>query len=158
MKLPVENLVRAYQENLFRAAFSICRSPQDAEDVVQETFIQYMRTDRDFESEEHIKAWLLRTAINRSKNVVRSFWHRNRTPMDDYLESVPFREPADRDLVQTVLSLPEKYRIVIHLFYYEDESVADIASLLGTSQSAVKNRLLRGRHMLKAMIGEEEPV
>lgn len=152
MRQPVEDLVRMYQENLFRAAFSVCRNQQDAEDVVQETFIRYMRSDRDFESEEHIKAWLLRTAINQAKNVVRSFWHRNRSGTDEFLEQTAFAKPEDRDLVQAVLALPEKYRVVLHLFYYEDESVSDIASLLKISESAVKNRLLRGRKMLKNML------
>ena len=119
MRQPVEDLVRMYQENLFRAA---------------------------------IKAWLLRTAINQAKNVVRSFWHRNRSGTDEFLEQTAFAKPEDRDLVQAVLALPEKYRVVLHLFYYEDESVSDIASLLKISESAVKNRLLRGRKMLKNML------
>ncbi len=130
MRQPVEDLVRMYQENLFRAAFSVCRNQQDAEDVVQETFIRYMRSD----------------------NVVRSFWHRNRSGTDEFLEQTAFAKPEDRDLVQAVLALPEKYRVVLHLFYYEDESVSDIASLLKISESAVKNRLLRGRKMLKNML------
>ena len=128
MRQPVEDLVRMYQENLFRAAFSVCRNQQDAEDVVQETFIRYMRSD------------------------VRSFWHRNRSGTDEFLEQTAFAKPEDRDLVQAVLALPEKYRVVLHLFYYEDESVSDIASLLKISESAVKNRLLRGRKMLKNML------
>ena len=70
MRLPAEYLVQKYQENLFRAALSVCKRPGDAEDAVQEAFLQYLRTDRDFENEEHIKAWLIRTAVNKTRNTV----------------------------------------------------------------------------------------
>ena len=152
MKLSARYLAGKYQDNIFRAAFSVCRNREDAEDVTQDTFLQYMHTKQEFESEEHIKAWLLRTAINKSKNLITAFWHRNRTSLEDYLAQVPFAGPQDRDLVEAVLRLPESVRIVVHLYYYEDYSVAEIGELLHLSQSAVKNRLLRGRKILKASL------
>lgn len=154
MRLQVDYLAEMYQENIFRAAFSITRNAADAEDVVQDTFLQYLRTDRDYESEEHIKASLLRTAINKAKNTRFTFWHRNRVSLEDYMAEIPFQEPEDRALVEAVLSLPEQYRIVIHLYYYEDYPVAEIGKLLKLTQSAVKNRLLRGRRMLKSTLKE----
>ncbi|MDD5940639.1 MAG: sigma-70 family RNA polymerase sigma factor [Lachnospiraceae bacterium] len=157
MKLSAEYLAGKYQDNIFRAAFSVCRNREDAEDVTQDTFLQYMHTKREFESEEHIKAWLLRTAINKSKNLITAFWHRNRTSLEDYLAQVPFAGPQDRDLVEAVLRLPESVRIVVHLYYYEDYSVAEISELLHLSQSAVKNRLLRGRKILKASLKDGWP-
>ena len=146
MRLPVSKLAEKYQENVFRAAFSVSRNPDDAEDVVQDTFLKYMESGRQFESEEHIKAWLLRTAMNRSKDMVHSFWHRNRGS---------FEEPCDRELVETVLSLPEKYRIPIYLFYYEDYSVKEIAGILKLPESTAKSRLYRGRKMLKDILKED---
>ena len=85
MRLPAEYLVQKYQENLFRAALSVCKRPGDAEDAVQEAFLQYLRTDRDFENEEHIKAWLIRTAVNKTRNTVLSFWNRNRITWEEYM-------------------------------------------------------------------------
>ena len=79
MKLPVQDIIDKYKKNIYAAAYSICANKGDAEDVVQETLLQYYITDTDFESEDHIHAWLLRVAINKAKNVRSSFWNRNRT-------------------------------------------------------------------------------
>ncbi len=155
MRLPVDELVKKYKDNVFRAAFSVCRNAEDAEDIVQDTYIQYMDSSRQFESEEHIKAWLLRTAINKSKNIVLSFWHRNRVDMDKYLEETPFQEPADRQLVEAVMSLPKRYRIVIHLYYQEDYQVNEIAGILHIPAGTVKSRLSRGRKILKDILKED---
>lgn len=149
MRLPLEILAQKYQISVYRAAFSICKNPQDAEDVTQETFLAYHRSSRQFESEEHIRAWLLRVTINKGKNLQLSFWTRNRQSMEDYMESLVFEEPGDRDLFTAVMALPEKYRTVIHLFYYEDYTVKEIAKIVGASESTVKTRLHRGREMLK---------
>lgn len=154
MRISAEDLARKYQENVFRAAFSICRNRQDAEDVVQETFLAYLRTRQEFESEEHIRAWLLRTALNKAKNVRGTFWHRNRETLQEYTSQVPFAEPEDRELAEAVLALPEKYRIVLHLYYYEDYSIKEIGQMLHLSDSAVKNRLLRARKQLKSTLKE----
>lgn len=155
MRLPVHELAEKYQENVFRAAFSVCKNRAEAEDIVQDTFLKYMESDRPFESEEHIKAWLLRTAINRSKDIIHTFWNRNRGSFEEYMESVPFQEPEDRELVETVLSLPKTYRIPIYLFYYEDYSVKEIADILKLSANTVKSRLYRGRKILKKILKED---
>ncbi len=155
MRLSMDDVIYKYKENIFRAALSISRNPQDAEDILQDTLLEYFQRDREFDSEEHIKAWLLRVATNKSKNIVLNFWHRNRVSLEEYMEEVPFQEPEDRKLAEAVLSLPKKYRIIIHLYYYEDYSVREIGDVLNLTQSAVKNRLLRGRKMLKEMLKEE---
>ena len=155
MRLPVDELVKNYKDSIFRAAISVCRNVEDAEDVVQDTYIQYMNSSRQFESEEHIKAWLLRTAINKSKNIVTSFWHRNRVDIDEYLEETQFQEPEDRQLVKAVLSLPKQYRIVVHLYYQEDYQVKEIAEILNIPDGTVKSRLSRGRKILKDILKED---
>lgn len=155
MRIATEVLVELYQQNLFAAAFSVCRSVQDAEDAVQDTFLQYHTIPKEFENQQHIKAWLLRVVINRAKNIAASFWRRNTMPLEEYLLSLPFQEPEDRSLMEAVLALPEKYRTVIHLFYYEDYSVRDIGSILRLTQAAVKTRLSRGRKLLKDALKEE---
>ncbi|MBE5880284.1 MAG: sigma-70 family RNA polymerase sigma factor [Lachnospiraceae bacterium] len=155
MRQPVQELIEWYQNNLFAAAFQICRNQEDAEDVVQETFIQYHTTLKQYESEEHIRAWLLRVAINKAKNVNHSFWHRKKQPLEEYIETLVFESEESGDLFETVLGLPEKYRIVIHLFYYEEYSVQEIAKVLKLSESNVKVRLSRGRQMLKDALKED---
>ena len=77
MRLPVQDLMNMYKNNVYAAAFSICKNASDAEDVVQDTFLQYYMTHINFDNEQHIRAWLLRVAINKAKNIQSSFWHRN---------------------------------------------------------------------------------
>lgn len=155
MRTETEKLIEKYRDNLFATAFSVCRNPQDADDVVQETFIQYHTTDRCFESEQHIRAWLIRTAINKAKNINRAFWRRTSVPLEEYIETLVFETPEAEGLFEEVMRLPEKYRTVIHLFYYEDYTVKEIAEILGLSESNVKVRLTRGREMLRKALKEE---
>ena len=149
MRQSLHELAAMYQDNLFAAAFNICQNAQDAEDVIQDTFIQYHTTKKEFENEQHIRAWLIRVAINKAKNVTRTFWRRNKISIEDYMETLTFETPESADLFETVMQLPEKYRIVIHLYYYEDYAVSEIADILKLSGSNVKTRLSRGRAMLR---------
>ena len=146
MRQSLHELAAMYQDNLFAAAFNICQNAQDAEDVIQDTFIQYHTTKKEFENEQHIRAWV---AINKAKNVTRTFWRRNKISIEDYMETLTFETPESADLFETVMQLPEKYRIVIHLYYYEDYAVSEIADILKLSESNVKTRLSRGRAMLR---------
>ena len=155
MKIETAVIAEKYKDNLFTAAFNICRNAADADDVVQETLIRYHTIDKQFESEQHIRAWLLRVAINKAKNINLSFWRRASVPLEDYAELLPFEMTESRELFEEVLKLPEKYRIVLHLFYYEDYSIREIASILHTSEGSVKVRLSRARRLLKDTLGEE---
>ena len=155
MRRPVAHLAERLGDSLYRAAFAVCRNPQDAEDVVQETFLAYFRSDKEFESDEHIRAWLIRVAVNKAKNATVCFWRRNRRSLEDYMESLTFEDAGDRDLMDAVLRLPERYRIVLHLFYYEDYSIREIAELLNLGEGAVKSRLSRGRQQLRMTLTEE---
>lgn len=154
MKTETGAVMEKYKSRLFTAAFNICANAADAEDVVQDTFIQYHTTDTDFTDEQHIRAWLLRVAINKAKNVTMSFWRRRGVPLEEYAESLVFPTPEAGDLFEQVMKLPEKYRIVIHLFYYEDYSVREIAEILRITESNVKVRLARGRKALKNALQE----
>ncbi|MCI8327696.1 MAG: sigma-70 family RNA polymerase sigma factor [Lachnospiraceae bacterium] len=155
MKQPVQELMAQYRDNLFAVAFNVCKNAQDAEDVVQDTFIQYYTSKKEFESGQHIRAWLIRVAINKAKNVTRTFWRKNKLSLEEYMETLAFDTTESEDLFETVMGLPKKYRIVIHLFYYEDYTVREIADILKLSESNVKVRLLRGRKLLKEELQEE---
>ncbi len=155
MRQPVQELAASYQGSLFAAAFNVCKNAQDAEDVVQDTFVQYYTTKKEFESEQHIRAWLMRVAVNKAKNINRTFWRRNKISIEEYMETLVFETPAAETLFETVMQLPDKYRIVIHLYYYEEYAVREIAQILKLSESNVKIRLSRGRAMLKETLKEE---
>ena len=136
--------------NLFVTAFQVCKNVEDAKDVVQDTFIAYYTSDLQYNDEQHIRAWLFRITVNKAKDVKKSFWHRNKMPLEDYIESLPFETKEDSNLFEA-----EKYRIVIHLFYYEDWNIREISEILHTSVSNVKVRLSRGRTLLKNVLKEE---
>lgn len=154
MKPSVEILIEKYKSSLYAVAFNVCKNPHDAEEVVQETFIQYWLQKRDFASEQHIRAWLIRVAINKAKNKNTNFFRRNSLPLEDYVETLTFESEESCELFETVMSLPEKYRIVIHLFYYEDYSVKEIADILKVTPGNVKVRLSRGREALRRVLKE----
>ena len=155
MKLTVEQAFRKYGDRVFTAAFHVCRNREDADDVVQDTFLKYHAMQMDYESEEHIKAWLLRTAINRSKDLLKSFWRIHMTPWEDYMNELEFAEPQDKGLFEAVMHLPRKYRIVVPLFYYEEYSVEQIAGILRIPTGTVKSQLSRARMLLKNELMEE---
>lgn len=154
MRQPVDELIACYQDNLYAVAFNICKNQMDAEDVVQETFVQYYTTKKQFEDKQHLRAWLIRVAINKAKNLTRTFWRRNKCSLEDYMETLTFEDTDSRNLFEEVMKLPDKYRIIIHLFYYEDYSVREIAEILKLSESNVKTRLSRGRTLLKNTLKE----
>ena len=155
MRTPVEWLAAQYQTNLFVAAFHICKNAEDAKDVVQDTFVAYLNSNQQFHDEQHIRAWLFRVAVNKAKDVRKSFWHRNKVPLEDYMEALGFESEEDSTLFETLLRLPEKYRIAIHLFYYEDYSIREVAEIPHISEGNVKTRLNRGRRLLKDTLKEE---
>ncbi|MDE5931153.1 MAG: RNA polymerase sigma factor, partial [Lachnospiraceae bacterium] len=109
MKQSVQELAALYQNNLFAVAFNVCKNAQDAEDIVQDTFLQYYITKKEFDNEQHIRAWLIRVAINKAKNVNQTFWRRNKLSIEDYMETLTFETPESENLFETVMHLPEKY-------------------------------------------------
>lgn len=109
---------------------------------------------KEFESEQHIRAWLIRVAINKAKNKNHTFFRRNSLPLENYIDTLTFESEESSELFETVMKLPEKYRIVIHLFYYEDYSVNEIADILKVTANNVKVRLSRGRMVLRNTLKE----
>ena len=154
MRLETQALAEQYRDRLFAAAFQVCGNAADAEDAAQEALLRYHLSDKEFENQEHIRAWLLRVAVNWAKNISRSFWRRNTLPLEEYMETLEFDCQESREIFREVMALPEKYRLVIHLYYYEDYSVEEIDRILGIRESNVKVRLSRGRQMLKATLQE----
>ena len=95
MRLTVEEAFQKYGDQVFSVAFSICRSREDGDDVVQDTFLKYHTGNQEFQDENHLKAWLLRVAINRAKDITAAFWRRNRVSWEEYMEELEFTQPED---------------------------------------------------------------
>lgn len=148
----IRRIVKQYSATLYRVAFSTLRSAPDAEDIVQEVFLRLLRARPRFASAEHEKAWLLRVTINLSRNRLRHS-SRQELPLELCPEPI-YDESGERDsgLLQAVLTLPEKYSTIIHLYYYEDHTINEIAQLLRLPPGTVGTRLARGRAMLRKLL------
>ena len=144
--------IKSYGDTVYRVAYSYLRNRADSEDIVQDTFVKLLKSDKSFESEEHIKAWLIRVAANLAKNTVSSPWFSRR---EELSEQLPAEESTDNGLSAAMKQLDGKYSAVIYLHYYEGYGVKEIAKLLKISEPNVKARLMRGRERLKAYLSEE---
>lgn len=152
----VEKYVRLYHTTLYRVAFSYLRSRADAEDVCQDAFLRLMNYPGEFPTDEDCKRWLIRVAVNLSKNLLK--YRRTHGEPQDPLDSadIPAEPAADSELLPLIKTLPPEYGAVIHLFYYEGYSAREIAQILDISVTAVTSRLSRGRRRLKLLLTEEE--
>ncbi len=143
-----------YMDTVFRIAFNYLRSGADADDVTQTVFLKLLNEKRQFESDAHIKNWLIRVTINACKNMVRSRWWHSES-FEDYAATLTFDNPAHSDLFYAVMALPKKYRIPIYLHYYEEYSTAEIAAILKLPKNTICTQLRRGREQLRASMLEE---
>ncbi len=137
---------------LLRVALNLLGSIQDAEDAVQDTYLQYLRHRPVFESDEHEKAWLLRVCINVSRNIGKSRSRRAYLEFDKLENVLPDRDERDNAVMEAVMSLSDKSRAVVLLYYIEGLSTSEIAKSLGISETAVRKRLQKARAKLKSML------
>lgn len=145
-----ERLLKEYGNHVLRLAYSYLHNIQDAEDILQETLIRYLQNAPVFQSSEHEKAWLFRGVVNLSKNRIDYNRIRETDELDEKLQE---EEREDLAFVwEAVRELPENYREVIHLYYYEGYSTKEIAKILQSRESTVRSNLKRGREKLKAIL------
>ena len=150
-----EKILRKYGDSIYRIALVHTQNEMDAQDIVQEVFLKFARNASQFQSDEHIKAWLIRVAINMCTDLKRSAWNRKTTELND--ECLPAEEftTGESELYQAVMNLPVKYKDVIHLFYYEGYSIKEISRITEQKENAVKTQLSRGRVLLKELLKGE---
>lgn len=144
--------VRMFHGTLYRLAFGYVRNTESAEDICQNAFVKLLDYRGEFGSPENCKAWLIRVTINLSKNHLRS---KRSVQPEELGENIPAPGTEEYGLLETVMSLPPKYRAVIHLYYYEGYSVNEIADIIGAPASSVTTRLSRARARLKDLLLRE---
>ena len=148
-----EMILTRFGDSILRYAYTYLHNMSDAEEVLQDTLVQFLKTAPEFESENHEKAWLLRVAANLSKNRIR---YNKLRETDELNEELVAEDREDLSFVwEAVKSLPVKYREVIHLFYHEGYQTAQIAKVLGRNESTVRSDLRRGREKLKEVLKGE---
>lgn len=148
------SVIEKYSDMLFRLAMIRMQNKEDAEEVVQDTFVRLItqvKKGKVFEDEEHLKAWLLRVAVNRGKSILTLAWNRRTEGIDEATE-VPAEEVRTDYAYEYVMRLPEKYRVAIDLFYYEQLTTEKIAQIMNTKESTVRSYLHRGREKLREMM------
>lgn len=143
-----------YKNTVYAVIFNYLRNAEDAFEISQDTFVNFYTYDGVFDSNEHIKAWLIRVAINNCKNHLRSKKHISALPIP---VDMPSEDKYETDeIIFEVMKLPEKYRVPIHLFYYEEYNVCEIAVILGLPEATVKTRLKRGREKLRKNLRKDD--
>lgn len=147
-----ERLVHTYADLILRLSYTYLKSTHDAEDICQTVFLKYLTSAPSFESIEHEKAWILRTAANACKDVLKSAWWTRVCGIEACAE-IALPEMPEDSIFAVVQTLPDKYRMPIYLHYYEGYQIREIAEILGERASTINTRLNRGRKRLKQMLG-----
>ncbi|MBQ9768143.1 MAG: RNA polymerase sigma factor [Lachnospiraceae bacterium] len=149
-----ERIVRTHMDTIYRIAVSYTRTPSDADDIVQQTFVKLLTKRVSFTDAEHEKRWLIRVCINECNSFFSSFWRKNVDSMETLAKEPEFTMQESSDLYEAIKQLPPKCSIVIYLFYYEGYSTKEIAEILHIKEATVRTRLVRARKLLKAQLKE----
>lgn len=149
--------VQRYSDAVFRAAMHNCSCTADAEDVVQDVFEKLLCYNGRFESEEHLKAWLLRVTINRCRDLAKSNWNRHTVAFDPVRDDIAelVRDPRDADVWDAVGQLPDNLRSSVHLHYVEGYTTDEIARMLHSQPATVRTWLSRARARVKDLLTRE---
>lgn len=148
-------LAKKHMDMIFRIAFNYVKDQSEADDITQNVLLKLLDTKKEFESDEHIKYWLIRVTINESKKALLSPW-RNTEPIEDYASKIAFSAPEHGDVFYALMELPRKYRMALYLHYYEEYSSGEISRILKIPQSTVLTHLSRGRELLRKKLTEAE--
>lgn len=150
------NIIQTYSDMVYKLAYSLVKDRYDADDIYQEVFMRYIKKRPHFQNKEHEKAWFLRVTINCCKNMWKTPWRQRTVAFQgNENDSMPEKKTEHTFLIETVKELPEKYRVVIHLFYYEEMSVQEISQIIRTKPSTVRTQLTRARDLLREKLKEE---
>jgi RNA polymerase sigma-70 factor (ECF subfamily) len=151
----IEEIYERHVNMIYQVSFSYMKNKADTEDIVEDVFVNLMKTKIMFKDVEHEKAWLLRTAINLCKNSLKH-WRRKNLNIDDY-ENLPDKNPFKvNETLNAVMELPDKYKEVIYLHYYEGYTSDEIAKMLKKNQSTIRNHLQEARKILKEVLENEK--
>lgn len=145
--------IEQYGDMVRRLCMMHLKNDADTEDIFQNVFLKYVLSSVEFESEEHEKAWLIRVTINACKDLLKSFFRSRTTSLDVLMEQPAELLPDHREVLEAVLSLPQKYRDVVYLYYYEEYTAPEISKILGKNVNTVYTLLTRSKQMLREKLG-----
>jgi len=154
----IADIYQRHVKTVYGVCFAYMKNPDDTEDAVSETFVKMIKSAPTFESVEHEKAWLIRTATNVCKDFLKHWWQKRKN-LDDYSNSLQTDGELEAEVdgvMEAILNLPENYKTVIYLYYYEGYSSEEIAKMLKKPRSTVLNLLSEARKILKEVLGDEK--
>lgn len=152
----ISELVDQYGDMVLRLSYTYLKNRADAEDVVQDVFMKIIEKNPDFNNKKHEKSWIMKVTVNTCKNKLNLFWNKNKRPIDEVAETAAYDTyNIDSNVLKAVMSLHDKYRIVVYMYYYEGYSTSEISKLVGKSEVTVRSLLHRARIRLKEVLKEE---
>lgn len=140
------------KNDIYRLAYSYTKNYSDTDDIVQSVFIKLYKNFAKFTDDTSIKKWLTKVTINECRTLSLSAWKRKVFPITDKEENIVEEKKDDSSLVDSLMKLPKKYRIVLFLFYYEDYKIKEISDILNLNESTIKTRLSRAKSLLKDVL------
>ena len=155
LELCLNTAIEKYGDMIYRIAVNQMKNRTDADDIFQEVFIKWMQHHEQMQNSEHEKAWLIRVTLNQCKSALGSTWNKRKAEWSQEVENTMVYEDQieeGSDLDEVLNTLPERYRSVLHLFYYEELSISEIGNVLQEKESTVRTRLTRARRKLKSML------
>ncbi len=159
-KITAEEVIDRYADMVYRLALLQVKNKADADDIFQEVFVRLVKNIHKLQNWEHVKAWLIRVTTNCAKKHFNQYWNKNVSFLDETEEILSeengYEAIEDENFVwQAVRNLPNKYRVAVHLFYFEELSIAQIAKMTKQKEATVKSQLFRAREMLKTSLEGE---
>ena len=145
--------IERYADMVRRICMVHLKNESDTEDIFQTVFLKYVLHSAPFESEEHEKAWFILSAKNASKDILKSFWRSKIVDIENIVDNSYLDRDDNINLFESLLALPNKYKVILYLYYYEGFSVNEISALIGRNQSTIRTQLSKGRKLLKLDIG-----
>lgn len=152
----LEDSVERYADMVYRISMTITKNQQDAQDVFQETFLRLVKYKETIQSEEHLKAWLIRVASNCGKTLASDIWNNRTQGMDEGITGdLTYEQKEQGTLLKYMRRLPQKYALPLYLFYYEEYSIQEIADIMNKNINTVKSYLRRGKEKLRKYLAED---
>ena len=149
----VSRAMEQYSDTVRRLCMIHLKNYADTEDIFQTVFLKYVLSSISFENEEHEKAWFIRVTINACKDFLKSFFRSRTVSLDELIEQPAQLPPDHREILDAVFSLPQKYRDVVYLHYFEDYTAPQISRILGKNVNTIYTLLTRSKQMLREKLG-----
>lgn len=151
----VNRAIEKYSNTIRRLCMVHLKNHADTEDIFQTVFLKYVLSSVSFENDEHEKAWFIRVTINACKDLLKNFFRSRTIPLDEVIEQPAEMPPDYQDVLEAVFSLPQKYRDVVYLHYYEDYTAPQISRILGKNVNTIYTLLTRSKQLLREKLGGE---